>query len=86
MATFNDLLIANGIDPREVSLLRTRAENGRTPYGLWRSDLLAFERYQSTQQARPVFCQPRYWASFVSPAKLERSLQACTKFTACPIR
>lgn len=60
MATFNDLLRTNGIDPREVSLLRHKTE----VRGLGLSD---FERYQQTQLAdQPVFRQPRYWASFVA--------------------
>ena len=72
--TFNEILRAEGVDPAEVSLLRHQTDKGvpgRTPYTLWRDDLPAFERYQSTQKRRPVFRDPRYWASFVTPGKYE---------------
>lgn len=73
MTTFNELLSAHDIDVRQVSLLRhqTRTASGDTPYALWRRDVDAFERYQSTQLQRPVFRDSRYWAAFVAPAKLE---------------
>lgn len=73
MVTFNDLLLEHGIDPGEVSLLRhqTRTLTGDTPYALWNRDRAAFERYQSTQERRPVFQKAKYWAAFVAPAKLE---------------
>ena len=71
VSAFNELLTEAGIDPKEVRLLRhqTRGLGGRTPFTLWRDDLPAFERYQSTQRAdRRVLRDAPYWASFVSPA------------------
>lgn len=71
VATFNQLLRANGIDPREVSLLRHQTERGgRTPNDLWENDREAFLLYQATQQNVRMFRRP-YWASFVSPRKHE---------------
>lgn len=68
---FNMLLRDEGIDPSDVRLLRhqTRVE-GRTPYTLWRDDIGAFQRYQSTQDPSPrqrARFRGRYWASFVAP-------------------
>jgi HNH endonuclease len=73
MTTFNDVLRAHGINPDEVSLLRhqTRTDAGSSPFDLWTRDRAAFELYQSTQEQRPVFRRPRYWAAFVAPAKME---------------
>ncbi|WP_277982322.1 HNH endonuclease [Sphingomonas faeni] len=66
--TFNAMLRDAGIDPRDVSLLRHQTRrNGMTPHDLRSQSLVRFERYQATQQDRPVFRNPRYWASFVSP-------------------
>jgi HNH endonuclease len=71
VATFNELLQASGIDPRQVSLLRHQTERGgRTPNDLWEDDREAFLLYQATQQDVLTFRRP-YWASFVSPAKHE---------------
>jgi len=71
VATFNELLRANGIDPRDVSLLRHQTERGgRTPNDLWENDREAFLLYQATQQDVRAFRKP-YWASFVSPVKHE---------------
>lgn len=73
-STFNEILRSDGVDPREVSLLRHQTNKGapgRTPYTLWRDDLAAFELYQSTQKRRPVFRNAKYWAAFVAPEKYE---------------
>jgi hypothetical protein len=69
---FNMLLADEGIDPSEVRLLRHQTDKvvGRTPYSLWRDDVAAFERYQSTQDSEPrqrARFKGRYWASFVAP-------------------
>lgn len=50
---FNMLLTDEGINPSEVRLLRHQTGKvlGRTPYSLWRDDVVAFERYQSTQDS-----------------------------------
>lgn len=69
---FNMLLDAEGIDPSEVRLLRHQTNKvvGGTPYSLWRDDVAAFERYQSTQDSTPrqrARFNGRYWASFVAP-------------------
>lgn len=52
---FNMLLQDAGIAPSDVRLLRHQTGKvvGRTPYGLWRDDPEAFERYQSTQDGTP---------------------------------
>lgn len=68
VVTFNTMLRDAGIDPRAVSLLRHQTRrNGVTPHDLRNQSLMRFERYQATQQDRPVFRNSRYWASFVSP-------------------
>ena len=71
MPSFNDLLVINGIDPREVALLRHSGTGrlGLTPFDLWDRHDGSFERYQSTQApGRPIFERSPYWASFVSNA------------------
>ncbi len=66
------MLRDSGIDPRAVSLLRHQTRRGgTTPHDLRQQDLARFERYQSTQQDRPVFRNARYWASFLSPSDHE---------------
>src|ERR1700735_3876539 len=69
---FNMLLKAEGIEPSDVRLLRHQSGKvlGRTPYSLWRDDVAAFERYQSTQDSDPrqrARFEGRYWANFVAP-------------------
>lgn len=69
---FNMLLHDEGIAPAQVRLLRhqTGKVPGRTPYTLWRDDVGAFQRYQSTQDPSPrqrSRFRGRYWASFVAP-------------------
>jgi len=68
--TFNMLLAQAGIAPSDVRLMRhqTVANDGLTPYSLWRDDVLEFERYQSAQKAdRRSYFASRYWAGFVVP-------------------
>lgn len=68
--TFNMLLREDGIEPRDVRLLRHQqaSQSGLTPYAIWRDDHSELERYQSAQRVdrRPYF-RGRYWASFVVP-------------------
>lgn len=70
MLAFTDLLTKAGHDPADVRLLRhqTKAQNGRTPYVLWRDQRPAFEEYQSCQTTgnRASLAAP-LWASFVAP-------------------
>ncbi|MGY6638097.1 MAG: HNH endonuclease [Erythrobacter sp.] len=68
MVTFNELLVANGVSPADVALVRHSGRRHRsvTPYDLWQRADGSFDLYQSTQTAnRAVFRSP-YWASFVS--------------------
>ncbi len=68
--TFNLLLKSEGIDPREVRLLRHQqpSEVGLSPYALWRDDRPEFERYQSAQRAdRRGYFKGQFWAGFVVP-------------------
>jgi len=68
--TFNMLLLDEGIDPRDVRLLRhqTVAKDGLTPYALWRDTPAEFEHYRSAQRAdRRGYFASRDWAGFVSP-------------------
>ncbi|MDD2867214.1 HNH endonuclease [Neomegalonema sp.] len=66
MTTFNDLLRAEGLDPREVILLRHATAKPPTPHGLWLANRTAFDRYQSTQERRfQKICSTEHWASFV---------------------
>lgn len=66
--TFNLLLKDAGVDPADVRLLRheTRRHRGQTPFSVWRSDVAAFDRYQSTQgrESRAWF-RGAHWAAFV---------------------
>ena len=68
--TFNLILRESGFNPRNVRLLRhqTIADDGRTPYTLWRNQTTEFEIYQSAQLTnRRQHFSSRYWASFVVP-------------------
>jgi hypothetical protein len=68
MTTFNEMLVAAGVDPRQVRLLRhqTKRRHGRTLYEFQQNDRAAFELYQQTQeQDAPRFTSSRYWASFI---------------------
>ncbi|QGZ93735.1 GIY-YIG nuclease family protein [Terricaulis silvestris] len=69
MLTFNVLLRDAGVDPKQTLLLRhqdARTRPGRSIYDLWRTNLTAFEDYQSRQRrtGRVRFNRP-LWASFV---------------------
>lgn len=67
---FNMLLRDEGIDPSYVRLLRHQTGKvlGRTPYTLWRDEVGAFQRYQSTQNPRRrTRLNAPYWAAFVAP-------------------
>lgn len=69
--TFNMLLLEEGIDPRDVRLMRHQhvAKDGLTPFALWRDNRAEFERYQSAQRAdRRAHFASRFWAGFVVPA------------------
>lgn len=66
MLTFNDLLTLQGVDPRQVRLVRhqdRRLRAGRL-YEAWRNDREAFENYQSVQ-VRDVFPIDAFLASFI---------------------
>jgi hypothetical protein len=70
--SFNTILRDNGIDPKNVRLVRHkdhRSSPGLSPYELWRDDIDAFHDYQSSQRIsnRKKFSAP-YWAVFVSDA------------------
>lgn len=68
--TFNMLLVEAGIAPGNVRLLRHQhvANDGLTPYALWRDNAPEFERYQSAQRVdRRAHFASRYWAGFVVP-------------------
>ncbi|WP_454887779.1 HNH endonuclease [Sphingomonas oryzagri] len=74
MVTFNELLAVNGIDPRQVALLRHsgRGRLGVTPHDLWQRADGSLERYQSTQEpGRRIFATMPIWASFVSTPSAE---------------
>jgi hypothetical protein len=65
--TFNMLLKAEGIDPRDVRLARhhdNRPECKITPYSLWRRDPTLLEKYQ-TLQGKDRFDLDKLLASFV---------------------
>jgi hypothetical protein len=65
--TFNMMLKAQSIDPRDVRLVRhhdTRPECKITPYGLWRRDPALLEQYQSFQ-SKDRFPIGKLLASFV---------------------
>ena len=64
---FNMVLKAEGVDPRDVRLVRhhdTRSECKISPYGLWKRDPALLERYQSIQ-SNEVFKVGNTLASFV---------------------
>jgi hypothetical protein len=64
------LLLDEGIDPRDVRLLRhqTVAKDGLTPYAIWRDMPEEFVRYQSAQRAdRRAYFDSPFWAGFVVP-------------------
>lgn len=64
--TFNELLLATGIDPPDVLLLRHHTTKySKTPYELWQTSREQFELYQSTQVKQPKFRNHKYWAAFV---------------------
>lgn len=68
----NGILRENGIDPKDVRLLRHqdhRASLGRSPYELWRDHPDLFNDYQSSQDIsnRKKFSAP-LWAAFVVDA------------------
>ena len=70
--SFNTILRAHGIEPRDVRLVRhkdNRASRGRSPYELWRDDPEAFQAYQSSQNPknRKKF-SASYWTVFISDA------------------
>lgn len=61
MTSFNKLLSASGLDPREVILLR----HSQAAHRLFQKDRAAFELYQSTQEPRwEQSCSRSLWASF----------------------
>jgi hypothetical protein len=74
LITFNELLLAHGVDPAQVALLRHTGQKGRlgiTPYELWMRDRAKFDLYQRTQEmGKAVFRRP-YWASFVGKPQNE---------------
>lgn len=65
---FNALLQDAGLELSQVRLLRheTHAHGGRTPYVLWRDNLIAFDDYQRIQKrSRRGYFAGSHWASFV---------------------
>ena len=70
MPTFNELLLAEGIDPKDVRLLRHTPKSGvpgMSPFAAWQKERARFEAYQATQASRNRrFFDAPYWASFVS--------------------
>jgi hypothetical protein len=71
LISFNAILEHESIDPKGVQLVRhkdSRAEKGRSPYALWRSDPAALDLYQSIQ-SKARFVVGAHVATFVvSPA------------------
>lgn len=66
--TFNRILMADGIDPADVRLVRhhdTRRECRIDPYGLWRRDPALLEKYQSIQRKKRPFRIGKPLATFV---------------------
>jgi hypothetical protein len=73
---FNDLLVATGIRPESVCVMRHHTPEpgvgGRTLADLWRDKPEDFKLYQETQKAnRPIFRKRKIWASFVRPTSQE---------------
>ena len=70
MPTFQDLLLAEGINPKDVRMLRHAKKfgaAGMSPFAAWQQDRLRFEAYQATQASKyRSFFQAPYWASFVA--------------------
>jgi hypothetical protein len=69
MLTFNQALLAYGLEPSEVRLLRhqTRGTTGATPYSLWRDSRDQFEAYQAAQRVSDRNrLNSGFWASFVA--------------------
>jgi hypothetical protein len=67
MLRFNTLLHDEGVDPKNVKLVRhqdSRAEDGCTPYELWCTRDGRFDFYQ-TLQSSEVFNDRRQIAAFV---------------------
>ena len=65
---FNTLLTDERIDLSDVRLLRHQKVSGKTPYSLWRDDIVAFDRYQAIQRSterQRKRLKATYWASFV---------------------
>lgn len=72
-ASFNELLIDAGLQPKAVAVLRHHTpETGvsaRSLFDLWRDDPVGFRLYQDTQKAnRPIFRNRKIWAAFASPS------------------
>ena len=68
MIKFNTILLDEGLEPKDVKLVRhrdTRKNYKNTPYLLWAANDGRLELYQS-YQARRVFDGVRYIASFVA--------------------
>lgn len=63
---FNSLLDADGLDPKNVRLVRhhTTSRKHHSPYSLWRAAPIDFDRYQSVQ-SKAVFTVGNQVASFV---------------------
>lgn len=72
---FNTILNQEGINPSEVRLLRHqdhRAEKGRSPYELWRTDIVAFNSYQGHQSfGNRAKLDAKYWAAFIATPNSE---------------
>lgn len=64
---FRDRLIATGIEPTQVKMLRHTLSDGRAPYDCWRRDPEIFWRWVSYQKIanRSWFTRP-FWANFVA--------------------
>ncbi len=75
MLTFQMLLIAEGLETKDVRVMRHAKRQGVpgiSPLQAWREQRPVFEAYQSTQPAkdRKYFGAP-YWASFVATPRKE---------------
>ncbi len=65
---FNALLQDEGIDPREVRLLRHSKSKkfAKNPYAVWRENPDDFEKFQRTQdKADSAVLKAQFWAGFV---------------------
>lgn len=67
--SFNILLRSEGIEPRDVRLLRHAKRQGvpgMSPFQAWREHREKFERYQATQPSKDRrYFEAPYWAAFV---------------------